>query len=273
MPRRHRCRHRRRPGRGAEPHRLARRAGPARLGHGLRWTLPPGRSLSRGALGRRLCRPDAQPVRPHRRFRLDRRLRAARLRALCPPQADAGGHAAPGASAPCPAVSPQRRHHRRGADDQDPPGRPALAAQGGHAAPAVRRPRAGRAGGILHRAADRRRHLRLRRRGGALRGPAGDRGAGLAQQRPRAQSPVLCRRQVPAVHASGRARAPHAGRRAAMDGAAHPGRRVAGPAGRALRDPRCRRGAGRDLPARQPAFPGCLSVRRAGSPIRRSACC
>ena len=83
---------------------------------------------------------------------------------------------------------------------------------------------------------------------------------------PEPEDPVLCRRQVPALHASGRARAPHAGRRAAMDGAAHPGRRVAGPAGGALRDPRCRRGAGRDLSARQPAFPGCLSVRRPARP-------
>ena len=52
-------------------------------------SVPPGRPLPRGALGRRLRRPDAQPVRSHRRFRLDRRLRAAGLRALCPPQADA----------------------------------------------------------------------------------------------------------------------------------------------------------------------------------------
>ena len=42
--------------------------------------------------------------------------------------------------------------------------------------------------------------------------------------------------------------------------------------GRALRDPRRRRGAGRDLPARPAAFPGGLSVRRAaGAPDARHA--
>ena len=78
----------RRPGCRAEPQRRARRAGPARVGHGLRRPVPAGRPLPRGALGRALRRPDARPVRPHRRLRLHRRLRAARLRTLRAPQAD-----------------------------------------------------------------------------------------------------------------------------------------------------------------------------------------
>ena len=51
VPRRHRGGHRRRPGRGAEPHRNARRAGPARVGHGLRRPVPRRRPLPRGAVG------------------------------------------------------------------------------------------------------------------------------------------------------------------------------------------------------------------------------
>ena len=60
MPRGHRCGQGRRPRRRAIPHGRARRAGPARVGHGLRRAVRARRALPRGRLRRALRRPDAR---------------------------------------------------------------------------------------------------------------------------------------------------------------------------------------------------------------------
>ena len=64
---------------------------------------------------------EREHLRPRRRFRLDRRLRAQSLRALR--QAEAGGRrpVARRQSARRPAIPLERRHHRRHADDQSAP--------------------------------------------------------------------------------------------------------------------------------------------------------
>ena len=63
----------------------------------------------------------------------------------------------------------------------------------------ARRPRARRARGIFHRGADAGRHLRVRRRGAALRGDGGGRGLCLPRPCRRSQGAVLYGRQVSAV--------------------------------------------------------------------------
>ena len=236
--------------------------------------VPARRAVSRGPLRVALRRPDARAVRPHRRVRRHRRLRAQGLRALRAPETHGRRAPAPVAPAPRPAVPHERRHHRRGADDQDPPRRTRRGqAQARHGRPARRRARAGRAGGVFHQPAERRRHLRLCRRGAALRGPAGHRGVRDAHQRSRADDPLLRGRQVPALHAPRRARAAHAGRPAAVGRAARGGGRVARPCRPSARPfptpARCwsrpsRAGAGISWSS---------TPSRAGSRTRRSACC
>jgi ATP-dependent Lhr-like helicase len=124
------------------------------------------------------------------RFRFDRRICAAGLRALCPPQADVGRRPAPGPPAPRPAVPPQRRDHRRGAHDQDP-----------HWSVGARGARPARPTSVWRHACWAKMEesfieqltvgdtFVFAGRSGALRRPAGDRSAGVAQQRSRAQDP------------------------------------------------------------------------------------
>ena len=94
MPGGDRRRRGRRPRRRAIPHRRARRARPARVGHGLRGAVRARRAVPRGRSAAPYAGLDARPVRPHRRVRRHRRLRAAGLRALRPP-------ASPRATAAC----------------------------------------------------------------------------------------------------------------------------------------------------------------------------
>ena len=79
--------------------------------------------------------------------------------------------------------------------------------------------------------------------------------------RARPDHPQLQQRQVPAVDASCRARARHAGGRPRLEPAAAVRRRLARAAARALGHSRARRGADRDLPARQLPLSRRLSVR------------
>ncbi len=120
----------------------------------------------------------------------------------------------------------------------------------------------------------RRRHVRLRRRGAALRRHAGHRRLRLAHLRPPS------RRSPPMRAASFRSRRiwpsrvrEHAGR--PRQWRRCPSRLPSGwrsSSARSIAAGR-RRGAGRDLPARQPALLVVATRSRAGSPTRRSACC
>ena len=131
-----------------------------------------------------------------------------------------------------------------------------------------RRPQAGRAGGIFHRAAVAGRHLRLRRPGAALRRPARRRGAYVTKhQRSGSGNPQLQWRQVSAFHLPGPAGARDGQRARTLAQAARAGAGMAEDPGMAQRDPQARPVAGRDLSPRQPALSGLLSLRRpAGAP-------
>jgi hypothetical protein len=113
-----------------------------------------------------------------------------------------------------PAIPHECRHHRRGTMLKV---RLVAAAAASRrvslARDRARRPGARRDRGVFHRDAHARRHLRVRRRGRALRGHGRQRG--LCRARPARQGPegpVLYGRQVPALDLSRRARARHAGR-------------------------------------------------------------
>jgi ATP-dependent Lhr-like helicase len=102
--------------------------------------------------------------------------------------------------------------------------------------------------GVLFRADQRGRHLRLRRPGLALRGRHRRGRDRLPRQGQRAPDPQLGRQQVRALHLSGRPRTPHDRRRGRLD---PPSGRRAGVAARpeaALHDPARGRAAGGDLP-------------------------
>ena len=237
--------------------RRARRAGSTCL-PSTSWGLPasgpfdPNAALPRGHLGAALCRARPAAVRPGRRVRRDRRLRAARLRPLQAALPGAGGPPAHRQRAGRPPVPHERRHHRRGADAE---GR------------AAERPRPGRDRGILHPRPGARRHLRLRRPHLGAGADPRHRGRGAAGEIGDGQGSGLRRRQVPAHHQRRRAPARHPRRAAAPPApaarrpgmAAHPG------------SPFCPaapgRAAGRDLPEERQGLDGLLPVRGApGAP-------
>ncbi len=87
VPRRARCRGRKRAGHAAFAHRRARRAGPAHPRPRLRRTVPGRRALRRSARRRALHLARARRLRRRGRFRRHRRLRAESLRALRQDQA------------------------------------------------------------------------------------------------------------------------------------------------------------------------------------------
>ncbi len=142
-----------------------------------------------------------------------------------------------------------------------------------HGAVGARRARAGRDRGILSRNAEPRRHVRVRRRNPRARRHRRERGAGLARQFGRAESAVLCGRQVSALHLPRRARAQARVQSAQLARAARAGARMAG-------DPEAR-----VAPARARAIFWSRRFRAAGASIssptrsrgasrtRRSACC
>ena len=116
-------------------------------------------------------------------------------------------------------LSPQRRHHRRGVDAEGAAGALARDGNAGSTGAVGRGGRMlGRDRGIFHRGSGGRRHLRVRRRGGALRGAGGGRGLCLARQRQGRQGAVLYGRQVSALDLSRRTRAQPARRQARLEG-------------------------------------------------------
>ena len=127
----------------------------------------------------------------------------------------------------------------------------------------ARRAGARRGRGIFHRDADARRHLRVRRRGAALRGDRRGRGLCLARRVRRPESAVLRRRQVSALDLSRRSRAPDRGRRQALGRTAAAGARVARHPALALAPAGPTRSPGRDVSARRQILSRLLSVRRA----------
>ena len=161
-------------------------------------------------LGRALRAAEARDFRPRARLRHRRRLRAEELRALRQAEDDAGRQTAHRASALRPGLSHERRHHRRRTHDQ---GAPRRAPRGRDAQGDDRRPHDGRGRRVLHRAAAPGRCVRARRRGAALRRHGRERSVRHPRLRARPRHPELQQRQVPAVDASGGARARHAGRR------------------------------------------------------------
>ena len=145
--------------------------------------------------------------------------------------------------------------------------------RGGQDRHSARRPAARAGGGIFHRDAGARRHLRLRRRNPALRGAGRGRGLCLARAR------TKTRRCRPTKAASFRSR-PISPRACAiladpsrLARAAGTGARMAGDPGMALALAARGRSPGGDFPARDQASSRLLSRSRAGSRTRRSACC
>ncbi len=246
----------------------ARRAGPARARHGLRRTLRSARTLRRDHQRRPLCRSLLGDLRAHRRFRRDRRLCAANLRALRAYPQDGGRALARLQSASGAAISPQSRHHRRSADAEYPPRqaqRPGLAR-------ARRRDRSARWRNIFWSSC---------RRATRFFSPArccASKAFAKTNAMPARPSPPIrgyrptCRRQVSALDLSRRPGARHARRPRPLAAPARAGARLAGHPGRKVPAAETRRTADRDFSARQSRLHGRLSLRgAAGAPDARHA--
>ena len=219
------------------------------------------------------ARSRARRFRRGGRFRRHRRLRAARLRAFRQDPARPRRALARRPSAHRPAVPAQRRHHRRSRHAEGAAGARARRSPRRHRPDRARRPHPRRGRGIFHRAARARQHLRLRRRGAALRGAGRGRGLCLAHQRRGGADSLLRGRQVSALDLSRRARA-RADRRAARVGeTARPGARVARHPAVALAPARGATACW-SRPFRAPTSPISSAIRsKAASRTRRSACC
>ena len=152
-------------------------------------------------------------------------------------------------------------------------GRGAKGNTGSTGAVGARRPHAGPDRGIFYRGPRGRRHLCLRRRGGALRGAGGRPGLCFPRQRQGRKGAVLYGRQVSAVDLSRRTRPQTARRRPGLEGVAGAGARLAVAAGASVARARRARTAGRNLSPRRQALPRLLSRSKGGWRTRRSACC